>query len=133
MSHLKNKSNLSLKAAKHLESNTNYYNSTVHCAYYSCLQMTKYILEKEYQLQGELQANQGRGSHDYMLKRMRGIIKDNKGKRFNAIDYYENCTELKTLRVNADYNNIEILETNAQEAIKFADEVIRILTNNFSI
>lgn len=83
---LLNKSALNSNAAEILNSSPNYhYCSSIHCAYYSCLQMLRYILFEVFKEdEDKIFANRStgiikKGEHEYFIDKIHeDIIKSNK-------------------------------------------------------
>ena len=130
MSHLKNKSELSKAAADLLQRNS-FYPSVIHCAYYSCIQLMKHILiatlgKTEAEIAAEVRSSP-KGSHEIMINNINKHLKSNSKdwRTFNS-----KITQLKRLRVDADYGNIQIDSVKGNDSIILSDEVLRHLKSN---
>ena len=110
MTKLKEKSEFNIDAAE-LLIKQNLYAPSVHCSYYSCFQLMKYTLKNIIGIDYEEQGNQIRlskqNSHNFVIHAIGKEIK-----RRNPYDFRyfnNNIRELKALREEADYENVEIL------------------------
>lgn len=132
MSNLKNKSDILSLSAQTLHDNC-LYTAVPHCAYYSCYQMFKYVwLNKMGKTQKELDSACSQtkiGSHDYLFGQVTNFvinISKNNFKR-DAMSLTGKITQLKRLRVNADYLDVDITSTESNQAIQLSSEIIPIL------
>jgi hypothetical protein len=132
-SHLANKSEIN-KAAAELLQEKSYYPSVVHCAYYSCIQLMKHILlftlnKTETEIASDVR-NSGEGSHEIMINTINSHLRSNNKdwKTFNS-----GINQLKRLRVNADYENIQIDSTIGNNSIILSDAVLKHLKANIKL
>jgi hypothetical protein len=125
MSVLKNKSDESYIAAKLLIDNK-HFSSSVHCSYYSCIQLMKYILidlegKTEDDLLAEQQLNKEH-SHEYLINYFIKLLQQN-----GVYKTYRNSIgelpKLKVLRVKADYKAINIIEEEAIQAHSLSKKI----------
>jgi len=127
---LEDKSKENIKAAKVLIENE-YYSPSIHCAYYSNIQLMKYILIFEYDMSEESIRNEQKKSkegfsfHYWIINKFRKLLDTNKRREFDTIQY------LKKERVRADYKNENISEENSKKALSLAKEINILLTNTF--
>lgn len=124
MSILKKKSDENQNSAQILLSN-NLFSSSIHCSYYSCVQLMKHILFEEGLTEMELKNRQdasGRNLHEFLINHfIDGLRQDNLYKQYrNTI---VKLPDLKHLRVNADYKEQEIRESDAQFAINLSKRI----------
>lgn len=130
---LQNKSILSINASKSLQHAT-YYNSVIHCAYYSCVQKMKFILKDKYG-KTEEQINEERkvgGIHPYLINTINTEMSKNPDKSFSK-NFRNNINSLKKLRVTADYKDEIMIVTDGSDAIYFAETVLRILNKYYGL
>ncbi|GHV20900.1 hypothetical protein FACS1894174_03540 [Bacteroidia bacterium] len=129
---IKSKSEENIKAA-HLLVKENMYASSIHCAYYSCFQLSKYVLMGfcglDYSLQDK--ESKGKDSHNYIPTKLADNLDAKSHLAF--LDYNKYIAKLKNLRRKADYYNKEITPKEAQVALDSAIETIKILTNQYQI
>jgi uncharacterized protein (UPF0332 family) len=132
MSILKGKSTENIEAMDILINNGKY-TPSIHCAYYSCLQLSKHILSQYCSIDYEQQDTEssGRGSHNYIIKEL--SIQLEKIGRFQKLNYNNNINKLKMLRKISDYNNQTITENEANRAKVMANDIINILNKNYNI
>jgi hypothetical protein len=110
MSNLQNKSDI-LKDAAVLLHDKSMYPAVAHSAYYSCYQLLKHIwLYRMGKTQQELDAKCSMshiGSHEFLINEIGQYIKKSSNKK--GIDDFRvfntNITQLKKLRVSADYDD----------------------------
>jgi len=127
MSNLKNKSELNFAAAELLHKQS-YYPSVVHCSYYSCIQLMKHIwLHKMNKTEQDLETltrTSTDGSHEVLINQTGGFMKN------KAIDFrtFNNVIgQLKKLRVNADYKDIQIDSSISNNSITLSKDSLLIL------
>ncbi|PJC62847.1 MAG: hypothetical protein CO022_02365 [Flavobacteriales bacterium CG_4_9_14_0_2_um_filter_32_27] len=131
---LKKKSESSIGAAKALNE-INYYSSSVHCSYYSCLQLIKHILLHKYkksedELRNE-QEKSGKPSHEYLINSI--LIKIRDVSPINFRDVSRELPALKMARIDADYKEIEIKKGMSEDAFDKATELLTTLNMAFKI
>ena len=121
---LLNKSKASLEASTLLH-DEELYASSVHCSYYSTVQLMRHVLfnifgedENEFDNRKEVKSA---GSHNYLINFFRNKIT----KPISGRDFANGLRDLKELRKNADYKQKVILLSESKEARKLAD-----ITNN---
>jgi uncharacterized protein (UPF0332 family) len=134
MSKVKAKSIENFKAA-HLLYNKGMHAASVHNAYYSILQISKHILHHKcyvsYSKQKKESKN-GYGSHNYII----GEIENNltsRGEQDLFDSYDDKMSEMKRMRVLADYEDAEITKDEAQACIDYADELLTDLKECYNI
>lgn len=135
MSKLKEKSNFNIQAAEILLRDS-LYAPSVHCSYYSCFQLLKYIIKFFFGINYDLQATNISSStqktHQYVvnfvtseLKRFVGFEESKKFKR--------KIKDLKQFRIESDYEDIEINSDKGELALKKAKEIRIYLIKNFNV
>lgn len=134
MSKVKAKSIENFKAA-HLLYNKGMHAASVHNAYYSILQISKHILHHKcyvsYSKQKKESKN-GYGSHNYII----GEIENNltsRGEQDLFDSYDDKMSEMKRMRVLADYEDAGITKDEAQACIDYADELLTDLKECYNI
>lgn len=135
---LRDKAITNLDAALILKEQPNRHHcSSIHCSYYSCFQVIKYIIitdlglsdaeivtnrEKESLLSGRKKPSE----HDYLITLLhKNII--NLKKLDDAQTFNENISKLKSLRNNSDYKPILIEKDKSDNALNYAETVHKIL------
>ncbi len=98
------------------------YASSVHCSYYSSIQLMRHLLfnkfgfdEMEFDGRPEIQ---DKGSHNYLINFIR-----NKLDPYASRAYSSGISDLKKCRKEADYMQIKILEINSQKALDLAKNI----------
>jgi len=135
---LRNKAVINYDAAEKLNQTPNYhYCSSIHCAYFSCFQILKFIIlaifnENEEEVYAKRKTGTREiGEHDYYIQRIHEHIISTKDYG-SAKDFKNKIIELKSLRTVSDYK-IDTIEQNKSEyAIRLADEILKILRKNFN-
>ena len=109
--------------------------ASVHNAYYSILQISKHILHHKcyvsYSKQKKESKN-GYGSHNYII----GEIENNltsRGEQDLFDSYDDKMSEMKRMRVLADYEDAGITKDEAQACIDYADELLTDLKECYNI
>ena len=132
MSILKQKSVFNSDAADLLQ-NKNLFAPSVHCSYYSCLQLLKVVICKFIGLSYEdidKEINNG-DSHRYLISKVADTIYLNSKPEHTK--FSRNIKDLKKFRIDSDYNDIEITSDKSQNAIKIAKEIREQLTTLFKV
>lgn len=133
MSHLSNKSEINIEAAKFLN-DKNLYSSVAHCVYYACYQKIKHIwlykLQKtEHELVNLSKNKQKMGSHEILINEIGTFIKTSNSK--NYLDdfrvYNNNILQLKKLRIKADYNDTVFDAKDSSDSLNLSNKIIPIL------
>ena len=135
---LRDKAILNFAAANILKEWPNYhYCSSIHCSYYYCFQVVKYIVVEIYKvndgsiysLRREDPARQ-KTEHEYVIEYLyRKLIE--KSETIGASAFKNKMFELKCLRTNADYKDIPIDKPTSDKAYNLAIEVAAILKKSF--
>lgn len=130
---VKSKENL---ASAQLLIQSKYYNSSVHCCYYSSVQIMLHLLLNQFgynneEIKKEVEINGGRGSHVFAINKVFDKMKDKA--RFKALTFKREIGLLKNKRDNADYHEFEINEDFSKDALKQAVEINKTLTEEFKI
>lgn len=127
------KSDENISSAKLLIEN-NCYASSVHCSYYSSVQIMIHLLLNKFGYTPEkLEADaksQFKGSHIFARDVIRDKMKD-LGIRFKAQEFYREIGELKNKREQADYQEKLIDKDFSESAVAQADNVNLILEEIF--
>jgi hypothetical protein len=120
MSSLRNKSEINITAAEHLDSKS-IYPPVAHCAYYSCYQFMKHIwlnsMNKTENDLATLTRNSPEGSHEVLINQ---IIKHLKSKNQDTRSFNTEIVSLKKLRHKSDYDNVEVGPEISSDAIKLS-------------
>ena len=128
MSIVKKKSQENLDSAKILIDNKKY-NSSVHCSYYACFQMSKYCLNnneyEKYDEQDFYTKSSGNDSHNHISQKTNAFLKSQN--RFHYLEYKECMSSLKRMRKNADYDQYDVSESEADLSYDNAIKVLNIL------
>ncbi len=131
-SNLKNKSDLLVETAELLHSKC-LYPAVAHASYYSCYQLLKHIwLYSMKKTEAELETKTSlsrMGSHEYLLNEEAKYILNSQSK--NSIEDSRNLrnklTQLKRLRVEADYSDSVFESSKSQSLITLSVHLLPIL------
>ncbi len=136
MSHLKTKANINDTASAFLYEK-GLYAPTVHCAYYSCVQLMLYLLTtKIYQNRAEFDCKSNElkietklGSHERMINLFTSYLRNNKkdGGDREWKDFNTEINQLKKLRTDSDYGDNETLKPDGENSMKLSESVIKLL------
>lgn len=131
MTVVKSKSIENIKAAE-LLIKKRMYAASVHCAYYSCFQLSSYTLahycKMDYQTQEDLARTLKQDSHTCVCGNMRGVLRSRDEEL--AANYHRNYAELKKMRKKADYSSTIITHPEAEKAKEIAEK-INIILNSY--
>lgn len=140
MSELKNKSVINLDSAKLLKENS-YYAPSVHCSYYSVLQLMKYAVcetigisyedqDKEINLLKQQKAA-AKGTHEYLISKIEDVIREVDKPNFTA--FTRKVKDLKTFRNKSDYDDVSITFDQSRTAFDLATELRDQLKKTFNV
>lgn len=137
MSSLKNKSEHNLLAAEILIKN-GLHAPSVHCSYYSCFQLSKYVLNKfsgisyldqETELNLWKQSRTGKiGTHDYVIKKLGDEIRKCSTEAY--LTFTNNIKELKKFRIESDYEDKPVTDEQSKRSLHLSTELIHLLKSN---
>lgn len=129
------KSESNFKATNKLN-NESFYYSSVHCSYYSCVQLMYHLLsfylkktEHEISVESHAGSLAEKGLHIWLIKTVFNEFKNST----DANSFNSNINDLKTLRGKADYKNRIIKQREAEEARNKAYLTIELLKRNFNL
>ncbi|MBK7911354.1 hypothetical protein [Candidatus Pollutiaquabacter sp.] len=132
MSFLIEKAKANLNAANSLRFDPPSHCSSIHCSYYSCLQLLIHIVKvivgkSDSEMWREIRSREMKGgTHAYYKKiAIERISID----RREIISDVNRISELQSLRNQADYENLEITIEKSSNAYSIAKDVHRILLN----
>jgi len=133
----RNKAVTNFDAAEKLIQSPNYhYCSSIHCAYFSCFQILKFILlaifeEKEEEVYAKRKTGTREiGEHEYYIQKVHESLLSTKD-FVAARDFKNKINELKSLRTVSDYK-VDIIEKPKSEyALQLAGDIQKILRKNF--
>lgn len=116
----KDKSEKSFESGECLKTN-GYYNSSIHCFYYSCIQMTNHFFISKLKLTDSdiRDMFKTEASHNKTLE----LIIENIGKSKRRI-ITNNFNDLKQKRVQADYREFYLSESDSIECKEWAEEYL---------
>ena len=140
MDELRNKSEINIQSAQLLMDNT-YYAPSIHCSYYSVLQLMKFTvnhsLNTSYENQ-EKEINQlkqdrvsAKGTHEYLIFKIGEKIREIKKQEYS--DFTRKIKDLKNWRIKGDYDTIAITFDQSRKAFGLADELRKQLKNTFKV
>lgn len=134
MGSLIDKSAINLDAAKTLKDKHYYYDPSIHCAYYACIQYMMYLIFEKLKLTTQEQfdadrRNNKEGSHVRAEKLVSEQVAKKDLKEYKWLK--RTFPELKKLREDADYTNIVSGVDQSDEAIKKSETIITTLKQLF--
>jgi hypothetical protein len=137
ISHLSTKSQISLLAANSLII-ANLHNSSIHCAYYACLQMVKYYLltkcgyKEEKDLDNDFKYYNSKrdykvGTHIFYIDLIYNKFKSMRLED-EATSFKKEIKVLQHAREDADYKPIPLATiTESKDAVKKAEDILKLL------
>lgn len=135
MSKLREKSEFNILAANILLKQS-LFAPSIHCSYYSCFQLMKFTIKyffgEDYDTQVSNISNSLQGSHSYvislMYKELTSLSNLEESRKFKR-----KIMDLKLLRAESDYDNIEIDFEKSDLAFKKANELRTYIINQFNL
>ncbi len=132
MCKLKQKSEFNIDAANYLINKANLYAPSVHCSYYSCLQRLKFLIKDYYKItydeQDIIRKKRNQRTNQFIIK---FIVLELKKDGFDRREERRFSRNIKELREQADYQDIEIDISQSQKAYSIAKEVLTFIKTNF--
>ncbi|TYQ00422.1 hypothetical protein C7447_1011036 [Tenacibaculum adriaticum] len=135
MSHLKNKSEFNLEAARVLIDEYDNFAPSVHCSYFGCFQFIKSKLNKigfSYEkIDSDISisrqsAARTLNSHDYPIKLILTEVEKKSDIIFRK-GVKDKINLLKTYRVLSDYRNESVTMKKSKEALRLSKEIIKLI------
>ena len=135
---LRDKATLNFDAAKLLKELPNYHHcSSIHCSYYYCFQVVKYIVVEIFNIDDSsiyslrrTDLSRQKTEHEFVIEFLhRKLIE--KSDTIGASTFKNKINELKSLRTNSDYKAISIDKQTSDKAYNLALEVTSILKKAF--
>ncbi len=127
---LKNKAEINFEAAKLLQEHY-FFAPSVHCSYYSVLQLMKHSVKEKIGISYEEQKIEiqhlkqkrasAKGTHEYLIERIGNQIWKIEPKSFNEFD--RKIKQLKRFRNCSDYDDKEITYDVSHKALGYADSL----------
>lgn len=144
MPNIRAKSDENFNAANLLVS-SNMHNASIHCAYYSCFQLVKYVFKNKervdysnqksnytaYVKESQSQQRKAMGSHEYLIQQF--IKKSAEKNMSSTIIIRRHILELKGLRAQADYDDSIVKEGESTRCSKMAEEIRRLITEIYEL
>jgi uncharacterized protein (UPF0332 family) len=134
MSELLSKSTQNLDSAQLLISK-NYFAPSVHCSYYSTVQILIHLLLHELKFTQEKfdndSENEGKSSHVFAINTIFTEM-DRRKERLKAVDFQRQIKTLKNYRVQADYKDLKIEQSLSEDSLEKAKSIKLILQKVFS-
>jgi hypothetical protein len=138
MSYLKEKSNFNIDAAEFLQ-NKSLFAPSVHCSYYSCLQLMKVAINEFFEisfedLDNEIQNAKEKtngNTHTYIIKKIGDNIRNISKEKHRNFD--RNIKDLKSFRIKSDYENYQITTSESIKAFNIAKEIRAQLKETFHV
>ncbi len=137
MSYLKSKSEQNLFAAEMLIKE-GLHAPSVHCSYYSSLQLSKYALKEffgldygcqEEELNELKQSKAGiKGSHEYIIYRLGSQIRGCSKEVY--LTYTTNIKILRKFRTESDYFDTPVTDEQSKESLRLSKQIIQLLRSN---
>lgn len=136
MGFLRAKSEFNQSSADLLYGHT-YYAPSVHCAYYSCFQLLKYLIKEKInisydQQENEISSDTRLTSHSYVQKIILAEIYKREHDPNVFREVRTKLKDLQELRIKSDYKNIQIDESLSRRAIQYSNDLRSYLLKTIS-
>lgn len=117
--------------------------SSIHCSYYSCVQLMKHILlHKKNMKERDISrgiwlhkdSNNGKGGlHEYIISYFADDLDDLDFHNTAGQTFYDWINDLKTFRVSSDYQDVAISQSDSQKAWKLSKQVLDHLSDYYDL
>jgi hypothetical protein len=135
MSELIIKSKQNIKAAHEMISTFGFFSSSIHCSYYSCVQLLIEILINDFGIPDHEIVNEARkdgtGSHVFASNTVFSEIHKEEWK--TARDFNRDIEKLRRRRENADYHEFQVSKEYSMDAFKEANNINTALVRFFKL
>lgn len=140
MSHLLDKSEQNKAAANFLKER-GIYASSVHCGYYSCIQMFIHLLIKHFNEEFEKEVENSKGGkgnlHSIYINELTGRLQIKTKKRVDCVrdkrDIRGKMMQLREFRLQSDYHDEAVTEQMAEKAHNYTEEIQKLVKRHISI
>jgi hypothetical protein len=133
--HLKTKSEQNINLADQITTNGSEFASSVHCSYYSCVQLMLHILRSHFeQSDTEVENRNGQengNTHIFLINTIGEELQLTNNQDFR--EFRTKINQLKGVRIKSDYKNVPIEQELAVKALAYANTVRGTLMRNFRI
>ncbi len=131
---LRDKATVNFDAAKLLKESPNYHHcSSIHCSYFSCFQVVKYIVLEIYGVHEESiyssrrpDPSRPKSEHEYLIEYLHRKLIEKK-EIIDASVFKNKINELKSMRTLSDYKMVFIDKFKSDKAYELANEISIIL------
>lgn len=131
------KSRNSLSTAKFLkDEDVCFYSTSVHCCYYSCIQIIIHILEQHGITESIVKINSkasSKGPHEYMINEINKYLYLCNTPSVELLKCISSIKELKKNRIKADYRTVVFDKNETSRLIELSESVLELLYNKFNI
>lgn len=137
MSKLREKSNSNIAAAKVLL-DINLYAPSVHCSYYSCFQLCKYIISHSFNIDYKTQeqtivnSKPHQGTHQYVINFISNKL-NSSTQEYYWKKFKRDIKDLKNYRIESDYLDIEVHYDKSNKAYRLSQEIRDSLKKTFKV
>lgn len=135
---LKQKSEDNLKAANLLVNGVEpYCCSSIHCSYYSVIQLMKYILCSkcaiDYDKQDEEKSSLKLGTHVYVFNKIFELTPNFTHSEEDIHKIYKNFEKLKKYRIESDYKNLMTTKSLSLTGLRLSNELNNLLISIYKV
>ncbi len=109
------------------------YNTSVHCSYYSCIQLILFVVNSKLGITPEEidTETKTKGSHNWLIGQVIKALPSTERRKARKLN--DDIQELKRQRVIADYSNEQIVENKAKELRQLSFDINKYIKTSFSI
>lgn len=138
MSKLKEKAKFNIMAAELLQRES-LYAPSIHCSYYSCLQLLKVTMNEFYEVDyatleqdiREARTKEKLNTHTYLIKKVGDGVREYS--KVEHTQFSRKIKDLKAYREQSDYEDVEITTTESSKAFEIAKELQTQLKTIFNL
>jgi hypothetical protein len=121
------------KGANYLYKSKKYLPIIIHSAYYSCFQTITHILYSRFKLNYKIllqeMKDSGKSTHNLSIKKIYSDLFRND--EALATDFYQFINELKDMRNDSDYRDVEITIDDCGKALLLSNQINKILSDKY--
>jgi hypothetical protein len=122
------------EGAKYLNKRKKHLPAVIHCAYYSCFQIVSYILHKKLSKDSDTLFREckkkNEAIHNISIKNIYSDLYTYNVSK--ATDFNSFISQLKDLRIDSDYKDVEIIPNDCDKAILLAKKINDILKEKYN-
>lgn len=113
------------------------YAPSIHCSYYSCFQLMKFVMFDffgiTYEVLGSIASQSGKKTHEYMIGHLSTELERSGIDIRERMEFNRKIRQLKSARQDSDYEDEPIDSSKGEKAFLYANEINLFLNKTFHV